>query len=187
MVESHTWMDPDLNKYDLNHRVTHHPVMSDQEWEGAYREANRMFYTWDHMQTVLRRMVALGSNKRFTTLHRLLSYREAVRLEKVSIYEYGYFRIKRRRQRRPSLPVEVPIVFYSHYAWHILRYLGGTLITYLRLRLMLARILADPRRMDYADAAIATAKADGDLKLITDTRSTERADRRRRRGAKSVA
>jgi hypothetical protein len=24
-----TWMDPDLNKYDLNHRVSHHSVMSD--------------------------------------------------------------------------------------------------------------------------------------------------------------
>ena len=23
------WMDPDLNKYDLNHRVSHHPKMSD--------------------------------------------------------------------------------------------------------------------------------------------------------------
>jgi len=25
-----TWMDPDMNKYDLNHRVTHHPKMSDE-------------------------------------------------------------------------------------------------------------------------------------------------------------
>ena len=33
------WMDPDLNKYDLNHRVSHHPKMSDAEWEDAYRAA----------------------------------------------------------------------------------------------------------------------------------------------------
>lgn len=32
-----TWMDPDMNKYDLNHRVTHHPTMSDDEWDRAYR------------------------------------------------------------------------------------------------------------------------------------------------------
>ena len=32
-------MDPDMNKYDLNHRVTHHPKMSDAEWEEAYRAA----------------------------------------------------------------------------------------------------------------------------------------------------
>ena len=33
------WMDPDMNKYDLNHRVAHHPKMSDAEWEDAYRAA----------------------------------------------------------------------------------------------------------------------------------------------------
>jgi hypothetical protein len=32
-------MDPDMNKYDLNHRVAHHPKMSDAEWEDAYRAA----------------------------------------------------------------------------------------------------------------------------------------------------
>jgi hypothetical protein len=33
------WMDPDMNKYDLNHRVAHHSKMSDAEWEEAYRIA----------------------------------------------------------------------------------------------------------------------------------------------------
>jgi hypothetical protein len=31
-------MDPDLNKYDLNHAVTGHPVMSKVEWEGRLPE-----------------------------------------------------------------------------------------------------------------------------------------------------
>ena len=35
------WMDPDLNKYDLNHRVTHHANMSDAAWEKVY------FDSWD--------------------------------------------------------------------------------------------------------------------------------------------
>ena len=46
-------MDPDLNKYDLNHRVTHHARMSDAEWEDAYRAAWDAFYTPDHMRTIL--------------------------------------------------------------------------------------------------------------------------------------
>ena len=33
------WMDPDMNRYDLNHRVSHHRKMSDREWEEAYRAA----------------------------------------------------------------------------------------------------------------------------------------------------
>ncbi|HEY2621613.1 MAG TPA: radical SAM protein, partial [Acetobacteraceae bacterium] len=53
-----TWMDPDLNKYDLNHRVTHHPRMSDAEWESAYRAAWTNYYTPEHMRTILRRAAA---------------------------------------------------------------------------------------------------------------------------------
>ena len=33
------WMDPDMNKYDLYQRVSHHPVMSDEEWDEAYEGA----------------------------------------------------------------------------------------------------------------------------------------------------
>ncbi len=35
------WMDPDMNKYDTNHRVVHHPKMSDGEWDEAYSLAWR--------------------------------------------------------------------------------------------------------------------------------------------------
>jgi hypothetical protein len=36
-------MDPDFNSYDLNHRVTHHPAMSDREWDEVFTEATRRF------------------------------------------------------------------------------------------------------------------------------------------------
>ena len=52
------WMDPDLNKYDLNNRVTHHPVMSDDDWDDAYRAAWQSFYSLEHVRTVLRRAAA---------------------------------------------------------------------------------------------------------------------------------
>ena len=32
------WMDPDMNKYDTNHVVTEHPLMSKAELEEAYRD-----------------------------------------------------------------------------------------------------------------------------------------------------
>jgi hypothetical protein len=50
-------MDGDFNKYDLNHRVAHHPLMSDLEWEEAYQAAHRSFYSHDHMATVFQRMM----------------------------------------------------------------------------------------------------------------------------------
>ena len=61
-------MDPDMNKYDLNHRVSHHPKMSDAEWEDAYRAAWQAFYTPEHIRTILRRSAACrtaGRNRRY--------------------------------------------------------------------------------------------------------------------------
>ena len=177
-----TWMDPDLTKYDLNHRVTHHPRMSDEEWERAYRDAHRSFYDWEHMERIVKRLIALRSNKRFTTINRLVAYREAVRLEGVAKLESGYIRIKRRRQRRSDLPVEMFVTFYAKYLAHSVVALGGTLITYARLRLMLRRAMRDPKRFDYVDRAITPVEA-GDLHLLSDTRSTIYADRRREKAA----
>ena len=44
------WMDPDLNKYDLHHRVVHHPKMSDAEYEQTYRDAWKTYYTPEHIR-----------------------------------------------------------------------------------------------------------------------------------------
>ena len=180
LLDAGVWMDPDLTKYDLNHRITHHPRMSDDEWERAYRDAHRSFYSWEHMERVIKRMVALGSNKKLTTVNRLLAYREAVRLEGVAKLESGYIRIRRRKQRRPQLKREHPIIFYPRYFGHLVHGLGGAAITLLRLRRILARALKDPARREYLDAAIMPVGADNSI-LLSDTRSTEHADRRRER------
>jgi hypothetical protein len=108
--EAGQWMDPDLNKYDLNHRVTHHAKMSDEEWERAYDDAHRSFYSWDHMETVIRRMAALGSNQKKMTVNRLTAYREAVRIAGVAKFESGYMRIYRRKHRRPGFKIENPLI-----------------------------------------------------------------------------
>ena len=63
LLTKQVWMDGDLNKYDLNHRVTHHPRMSDAEWEAAYREAWHSYYTPEHMETVIRRAAALPGGR----------------------------------------------------------------------------------------------------------------------------
>jgi radical SAM superfamily enzyme YgiQ (UPF0313 family) len=58
LLQKSIWMDPDMNKYDLNHRVSHHSTMSDAEWEDAYRAAWSAFYTPEHVRTILRRSAA---------------------------------------------------------------------------------------------------------------------------------
>ena len=182
LYESGVWMDPDMNKYDLNHRVTHHPTMQDEEWEAAYWAAHKSFYEFDHMQRIIKRMVALRSNKKLTTVNRLIAYREGPRLEKVSALESGYIRLRRRRERRPELPLEHPLVFYPKYGWRLFARTGTAAITYLRLRLMLRRALRDPDRLAYTDAAIMpTADQSADDVLVTSSRVTSYADKRRKR------
>src|SRR5262249_57063914 len=61
------WMEPDMNKYDLNHRVSRHTKMSNAEWEDAYRAACPAFYTPDHVRTILRRSAAYEIVRPVTT------------------------------------------------------------------------------------------------------------------------
>jgi hypothetical protein len=55
-------LDPDLNKYDLNHVCMAHPRMTKEEWERAYKLAWQRYYTFEHMETVLRRVASVGGN-----------------------------------------------------------------------------------------------------------------------------
>ena len=68
-------MDDDLNKYDLDHRVSHHSTMSDEEWEEAYRAAWHAYYTPEHVRTVLRRSAASETGRPGTTLSTILWFR----------------------------------------------------------------------------------------------------------------
>jgi radical SAM superfamily enzyme YgiQ (UPF0313 family) len=51
-------IDPDLNKYDVEHVCTAHPRMSKTEWESIYREAWSLYYSTSHLRTLLKRGVA---------------------------------------------------------------------------------------------------------------------------------
>src|ERR1700726_4246941 len=56
-------MEADLNKYDVEHVCTAHPKMSKAQFEEIYREAWSLYYTPQHMRTLLRRMAATGGPK----------------------------------------------------------------------------------------------------------------------------
>ncbi len=109
------WMDPDLNKYDLTHRVSHHPTMSDAEWEAAYRTAWATFYTTDHVRTILRRQAASPRGRPGTVMRNLLWFSLMDRYEHVHPLEGGALRLKYRRDRRHGMKRENPLVFYPRY------------------------------------------------------------------------
>jgi Radical SAM superfamily len=154
------WMDPDMNKYDLNHRVSHHPKMSDAEWEDAYRAAWLAYYTPEHVRTIMRRSAACRRGRPDTTLTTILWFYLAVMFEGVHPLEAGALRRKFRRDRRHGLPRESPLLFYPRYAGETLLKMWRYWKVYKRFKAMLDEALAASDRWTYSDLAIAPPQAD---------------------------
>ena len=154
------WMDPDMNKYDLNHRVSHHPKMSDAEWEDAYRAAWLAYYTPEHVRTIMRRSAACRRGRPDTTLSTILWFYLMILYEGVHPLEGGGLRRKFRRDRRHGLPRENPLLFYPRYAGETLIKMWRYWRVYKRFKAMLDEALAAPDRWTYSDLAIAPPQAD---------------------------
>jgi len=153
LVNAGIAVDPDLNRYDLNHVCTAHPKMSREEWERAYLTAWETYYTMEHMETVLKRLVA-KKGRANNALVLITWFMSSIHLEKVHPLEGGVIRLKSRRDRRPGLKREPIWTFYPKY-WvesGIKIYKLGRL--YFRLRGIYKRIKADKKRFKYMDVAL---------------------------------
>ena len=161
LFDEDVWMDPDLNKYDLNHVTTDHTLMSADAWIGAYRQAWTAYYTPQHIETLFRRGYVCGIPIR--RLGRMaLWFHGTFSIEDVHPLEGGYLRRKVRRDRRPSLPLESPFVFYPRYWWEVIfKHIQFAALAFQYWR-MYRRIIKDPTSHDYCDVALVPA-ADSDL------------------------
>ena len=111
-------MESDMNKYDLVHVNTRHASMSDTELRAIYRKAWDLYYSQEHVETVIRRAKAWGYDLR-NMMVKLLMFSAVPRIEDVHPLEGGIFRRKYRRDRRPGMPLETPVAFYFRYATEI--------------------------------------------------------------------
>ncbi|MEJ0074094.1 MAG: radical SAM protein [Alphaproteobacteria bacterium] len=177
-----TAMDPDMNKYDTEHACTAHPRMSNETLEAVYRAAWDTYYTREHMATILRRAAATGV--RLGPLPgTLLHFALFTKWEKTHPLQGGIFRLKYRRDRRPTLPLEPVWRFYPRFAWE----LGQKAIAVASAAIFLfglkKRIKADPDRLAYRDAAITPVTEDetGTLDLFTNNESARQAVAHERR------
>jgi hypothetical protein len=169
-------MDPDMNRYDLEHVVTDHPRMSKQEWEDVYRLAWRTYYTPEHMATVMRRAAATGiSVGRMMFL--LLWFYGCVTIEKLHPLQGGYLRRKVRSDRRPDLPIQHPLVFYPKFALDLVAKHVVLLWLIWRSGAVRRAIKRDPLARAYRDQALTpvTAAELDDLELFTVTASARAA------------
>ncbi len=153
LVKQGAWLDPDLNKYDLEHVTSRHSTMSIEEWTRAYNEAWDVFYAPEHIRTIMRRAAATGINAG-NMMFLLLWYWACEKLEKVHPLQGGYLRRKYRKDRRPSLPPESPLVFYPKFAFNLVYKhwrLAREIVRFGRFRY---RLKGDPEAKNYRDVAL---------------------------------
>jgi hypothetical protein len=160
---SGTLLDPDLNRYDLEHVCAPHPRMSGEAWEAIYREAWSLYYTREHLQTLLRR--AAATNVPASSLIKLLvNFATTVRLENVHPLQGGLLRLRHPSERRPGLPLE-GAMFWTRLALEALR--KHWVIARLAARLIALNIAIrrDPTARAYTDVALTPIAEDGDDSL----------------------
>jgi radical SAM superfamily enzyme len=163
-------MDPDLNRYDVEHVCTAHPKMSKKEWQDIYHEAWSLYYTPEHMKTLLRRAAATGVPIGNLAKY-LLTFSTTDRLEKVHPLQGGIFRLKHPSERRPGLSREKLWLFWLRFGWETL--VKHAILTGAIGRLLIWKtvITYSPGAGNYMDQALTPVSDDGDetLDLLTKT------------------
>lgn len=164
-------MDADLNFYDVEHICTDHPRMTRQEWKDIYHEAWSLYYSAEHMKTLLRRAVATGVPVG-SLVKLLVTFSTSVPLEKMHPLQTGILRLMRPSERRPGLPREHPLVFWPRFAWRTVAkhaVLVGTIVRLVATAYLLARREGSTT---YMDEALSPVGDDGDETMDLFTKTT---------------
>jgi hypothetical protein len=163
-------MEPDLNKYASEHACTDHPRMTRKELEAVYREAWSLYYTPEHMKTLLRRAAATG-----LPMHNLAKYMLVFsttdRLEHMHPLQGGIVRLKHPSERRPGFPRERAWIFWPRFVWETIRTHALLAGMFGKLFLWQRTIARDPSARAYTDQALTPVGVDEDetLDLLTKT------------------
>ena len=164
LFQQGTWMEPDMNFYDLEHATVNHPSMSKDSWQRVYRAAWEQYYTQEHVETVIRRAAAKGQNiNKVTSL--LTWFYGCTTIEGVHPLEGGIFRRKKRTLRRPTYSRESPLWFYPKRVLEVLTIgLKWGLLVW-RFQRILKRVKADPNKSAYTDLALTPVIGQEDKEL----------------------
>ena len=164
-------MEGDLNKYDAEHVCTAHARMSAKEWETIYRDAWGLYYTPQHMETLLRRAAATGVPMG-SLVKLLVAFAMMVRLENLHPLQSGLFRLKHPTERRPGLSRERLWIFWPRFVAAAL-YKHAILVGMIaRLFVLKMSIARDPQARAYIDPALTPVDVDNDATLDLLTKTT---------------
>jgi hypothetical protein len=146
-------MDPDMNKYDLEHACTAHPLMSKEAWERVYADAWTRYYSDAHVETIMRRAVISGISNR-KALDALMVFSGAMQIEGVHPLQFGFIRRKVRTQRRPGMPIVNPLLFYPWRAFDFVQNAWLWVRKMRHYRRLMERVRSDPGIKDHIDDAL---------------------------------
>lgn len=189
MQQRGEWMDPDLNKYNLHHRASHHPNMTDEDWEEAYDSAWRSYYSWEHIERVARRSAAIADRNPERVITFMAEFKAIYEIEKVHVLEGGIVRKKYRTDRRPGLPRVPPVIFHLQMAFETASKSLRYALLMMRASRLAKTLRDDPGRYAYSDDAIAPLTTDDErsLALFTETSGGTKAVERQRSYLKLTA
>ena len=169
-------MEPDLNRYDVEHVCVAHPRMSKAEWQAIYREAWPLYYSRDHLRTLLRRGVATGLPLG-SLIKVLVQFAATVPIESVHPLQGGLVRLKHPLERRPGLPRPNLLLFWPAFAFEVMRKhvkLAGLAIW---LALTARAIARDPAAKAYTDLALTKSEPEDEARLELMASSVARPER----------
>jgi len=151
-------LDPDMNFYDTEHITRQHEKMTAEEWLGIYNRAWHLYYSPEHVETMIRRAAVSGMNLT-RIINSVMTYYGSFRFERLHPLQCGLFRRKVRTSRRPTFARENPLVFYPRRAWEIFRTYATAGLYYWGLYQMRGRIAKDPHAKLYTDLALTPPSA----------------------------
>jgi len=153
LVKEGVWLEPDMNKYDLEYPCTRHPKMSAEEWHRTYMAAWDSYYSDENVERLFRRRRADGNSLR-RLQEQVMWFYGSILFEKLHPLQSGILRRKSRSERRPGFPVENILLFYIRRVVDVSATAIGLLKLHLKLDKMRKRILKDPQGKDYQDTAM---------------------------------
>jgi radical SAM superfamily enzyme YgiQ (UPF0313 family) len=157
LYEKGVWLEPDLNRYDSEHITVRHPKMSDEELLGVYDRAWHLYYTPQHVETLLRRaqVDGCGVSKMQSAV---LAYYGIYRFENLHPLQGGILRRKQRSSRRSTFPRENPLLFYPRRLWETAATYLSIGRYYLQLERIKRRVARDPDAEHYTDLSLARSE-----------------------------
>jgi hypothetical protein len=145
--------------------------MSREELEAIYQEAWSLYYTPEHIETLLRRAAVTGIPL-LSFMKVLVQFTVMMQVEKVHPLQSGLFRLKHIDERRPGKPAESAFAFYPRYIATLVVNNLKLAATIGRLYRLKRRIERDPQRQHYTDQALSPVREDEEETLELLTRTT---------------